>query len=89
MTISRGRVVWENGRLDVLPGTSRYIHLPTHGPLFDGIDKRDAARLKFPYGETPVARPAGGAAAAAEEQEQEGGGGDEQGGEGGDAKEEL
>ncbi len=57
VTVSRGRVVWENGRLNVQPGTSRYVHLPTNGPLFEGLEKRDAAKLKFPlYGETPVVR---------------------------------
>jgi dihydropyrimidinase len=58
VTISRGRVVWESGKLNVKPGTSRYVHLPTHGPLFEGLDKRDAAGKAFPYGPTPVTREA-------------------------------
>ncbi|KAI8468148.1 MAG: hypothetical protein J3K34DRAFT_386464 [Monoraphidium minutum] len=60
VTVSRGRVVWENGKLDVRPGTARYVPLPTHSYLFDGLEKRDAARRASPYGDTPVARPAGG-----------------------------
>jgi hypothetical protein len=71
VTISRGRVVWENGRLDVRPGTSRYVHLPTFGPLFDGIDRRDASRGKFAYGETPVDRQSFEAAAAKQKQKQQ------------------
>ena len=57
-TISRGRLVWHHGVLDVTPGTGRYIPMPTHGPLFDGLDKQDAAYLAthFPYGPTSVAR---------------------------------
>ena len=34
VTVSRGRVVWEGGRLHVSPGTGRFIPLPTHGPLY-------------------------------------------------------
>lgn len=57
-TISRGRLVWHNGVLDVTPGTGRFIPMPTHGMLFEGLDKQDAAYLatNFPYGSTPVPR---------------------------------
>jgi hypothetical protein len=80
VTISRGRVVWENGALNVKPGTSRYVHLPTGGALFEGLGARDAAALRFPYGPTPVPRKDGGGGG--------GGGGAEEGG-GGGSKEEL
>ncbi|CAO1944693.1 unnamed protein product [Urochloa humidicola] len=43
VTISRGRVVWEDGKLSITPGTGRYIRLPPFGYVFDGIDKSDAA----------------------------------------------
>ncbi|GBF89372.1 dihydropyrimidinase [Raphidocelis subcapitata] len=72
VTVSRGRVVWENGVLDVRPGTSRYVHLPPGGPLFEGLPARDAAAAARPYGAAPVRRGGGGG----------GGGG---GGEGGTA----
>lgn len=42
-TISRGRVVWENGELNVEPGSGRYVHLPPYSYLFNGLDKIDAA----------------------------------------------
>jgi len=69
VTISRGRVVWENGQLSVRPGTSRFVQLPTHGPLFEGLGLRAEAARKLPYGETPVVR-----SAAAEGREGAGGG---------------
>lgn len=63
VTISRGRVVWEGGRLSVLPGTSRYVHLPPGGALFEGLPARDRpAAAASPYGATPVLRGGGGEA---------------------------
>lgn len=41
VTISRGRVVWENGQLKVAPGTGKYVELPPFSYLFDGIEKAD------------------------------------------------
>ncbi|ERM98133.1 hypothetical protein AMTR_s00095p00057460 [Amborella trichopoda] len=43
VTISRGRIVWENGELKVEPGTGRYVPMPPFSYLFDGIDKMDSA----------------------------------------------
>ncbi|CAL4973527.1 unnamed protein product [Urochloa decumbens] len=43
VTISRGRVVWEDGKLNITPGTGRYVKLPPFGYVFDGIEKSDAA----------------------------------------------
>jgi len=43
-TISRGRVVWQHGQLNVEPGSGRFVPLPLHGPLFDGLPKPGSAR---------------------------------------------
>ncbi|XP_072997985.1 dihydropyrimidinase [Typha latifolia] len=45
VTISRGRVVWEQGKLEVTPGSGKYINMPPFGYLFDGIEKADAAYM--------------------------------------------
>ncbi|KAJ3669187.1 hypothetical protein LUZ60_011137 [Juncus effusus] len=45
VTISRGRVVWENGVVNVAPGSGKYIKMPPFGYLYDGLDKSDAAYL--------------------------------------------
>jgi dihydropyrimidinase len=59
-TISRGRVVWHEGRLNITRGSGRFVPTPTFGPLFDGLEKRpphlvDVAR----YGGVPVQRGTG------------------------------
>ena len=61
VTISRGRVVWEDGKLSVEPGSGRFVPMAPHGPLFDGLDKLDGGRVgrEFPYGSTPVQRAGG------------------------------
>ncbi|VAH65114.1 unnamed protein product [Triticum turgidum subsp. durum] len=51
VTISRGRVVWEDGNLNAVPGAGRYVRTPPFGYLFDGLDKSDAvyrASLRAP-----------------------------------------
>ncbi|KAL6009821.1 dihydropyrimidinase [Asimina triloba] len=45
VTISRGRVVWDNGELNIQPGTGRYINMAPYSYLFDGVDKEDADYL--------------------------------------------
>lgn len=63
-TVSRGRLLWEAGKLYAQPGTGRYIPLPTGGPLFDGLDKHhESEMVPQRYGTTPVQR--GGAEDAA------------------------
>eukprot|EP00873_Tetraselmis_striata_P014482 jgi/Tetstr1/434746/TSEL_023798.t1 len=59
-TISRGRLVWHDGKLDVQPGTGRYVPMEPFGPLFDGLEELDASLLKEAtrYAPTPVRRSA-------------------------------
>ena len=64
-TISRGRLVWHEGVLDVKAGTGRFVEMPAFGPAFDGMDRRERLVVQVPYGETPVVRDDGAAAAAA------------------------
>ncbi|XP_044483348.1 dihydropyrimidinase-like [Mangifera indica] len=45
VTISRGRIVWENDELKVASGSGKYIELPPFSYLYDGIDKADAQYL--------------------------------------------
>lgn len=58
VTISRGRVVWVNEKLNVVKGAGRFVKLPLFPPMFEGIAARDAVWLAkaFPYGKTPVDR---------------------------------
>eukprot|EP00240_Pyramimonas_obovata_P002160 CAMPEP_0118924212 /NCGR_PEP_ID=MMETSP1169-20130426/2450_1 /TAXON_ID=36882 /ORGANISM="Pyramimonas obovata, Strain CCMP722" /LENGTH=516 /DNA_ID=CAMNT_0006865303 /DNA_START=62 /DNA_END=1612 /DNA_ORIENTATION=+ len=56
VTISQGKVVWENDKLSTERGAGRFVPMEPFGPLFDGIDKRDSARAVSPYGETPMPR---------------------------------
>jgi len=44
VTISRGAVVWENGTLATTKGHGKFVHRPTHGVPFDGIEQRDEER---------------------------------------------
>jgi hypothetical protein len=52
VTISRGKVVWENDKLDIQEGAGRFVKLPVGGPLFEGLDALDAASVasNYPYG---------------------------------------
>lgn len=45
VTISRGRIVWINGELNVTPGSGNYIEMPPFSYLFDGVDKADSSYL--------------------------------------------
>jgi dihydropyrimidinase len=55
-TLSRGKVVWDQGKLFTKVGDGRFVPLPPFGPLFTGLDRQDATNAKSPYGETPVRR---------------------------------
>ena len=57
MTISQGRIVYQDGKLNVQKGAGRFIPLPTFGPLFRDIDKLDQ-KLKDSYN-APVNREEG------------------------------
>ena len=41
-TISRGRLVWHDGKLSVERGSGRRIMMEPFGELFDGLEKMDA-----------------------------------------------
>ncbi|XP_037492098.1 dihydropyrimidinase isoform X2 [Jatropha curcas] len=45
VTISGGRVVWENDELKVSPGSGKYIEMRPFSYLFSGIDKADASYI--------------------------------------------
>ncbi|KAL4420181.1 hypothetical protein ABPG77_008317 [Micractinium sp. CCAP 211/92] len=59
-TISRGRLVWHEGRLNITRGTGRFVPTPTHGPLFAGLERRGQPELALVdvarYGGVPVRR---------------------------------
>lgn len=57
-TVSRGRVVWADGKLDVEAGSGKFVPMKPFGELFNGLDKQDAANA-------PKAVPREGDAAAA------------------------
>ncbi|WOH07904.1 hypothetical protein DCAR_0727338 [Daucus carota subsp. sativus] len=58
VTIAGGRIVWDNGFLNVVPGSGKYIEMPPHSYLFTGIDKADEnyiSSLKAPVKRYKVA----------------------------------
>jgi dihydropyrimidinase len=44
-TISQGRVVWANGKLDVERGKGRYIDRPTFAPYYAAMTKRQEMKM--------------------------------------------
>jgi len=44
VTISRGKVVWENGKLFTVKGSGKFVPRPCFGTAFDGITTRDEVR---------------------------------------------
>jgi dihydropyrimidinase len=72
MTISRGRFVWEGGKLSVSRGSGHFIPLPPFGPLYEGLSKQHVStQLPQQYGFTPVARSDGLKKGHAEESHEE------------------
>ena len=64
-TISRGRLVWHEGRLNVTAGSGRFVPTPPHGPLFQGLEQEPQHLVDVQrYGSEPVQRGGGGGAAA-------------------------
>ncbi len=69
-TISRGRLVWADGRLVCAPGTGRYVPMTPFAPsLFGAMAARDAAlaRARIHMARAGDGAPAAAAAAAHEE----------------------
>lgn len=58
VTVSRGRVVWEGGQLNVTRGSGRFLPLLRFGPLFAGLEaqQRWEQSHAFPHGPVPVVR---------------------------------
>lgn len=56
-TISRGRLVWHDGQLNVTRGSGRFVAMPPGGPLFEGLGRQAGLEEAFPYGPLPVQRP--------------------------------
>ena len=44
LTISRGRIVFDNGKLNLLPGTGRFVAVKPFGGLYHGLKIRRATR---------------------------------------------
>ncbi|GFR51732.1 hypothetical protein Agub_g14105 [Astrephomene gubernaculifera] len=70
-TLSRGRLVWHEGRLRVRRGSGRFVRRPPFGPLFQGLDEQERRALTLPYGPTPVPREGDQEAQLPEQQQQE------------------
>ena len=48
VTLSQGRVVWQNGQLDVTRGAGRNVQRPCHQAAFGAVEKQNAARRPSP-----------------------------------------
>lgn len=59
-TISRGRLVWHNGKLDVQPRTGRFVKMPLYGALHFGLGVQDAQRLQPPVAAKKRSQPGSG-----------------------------
>ena len=58
-TISQGKIVWDNDKLSVEPGSGRFIRRQPFAPhIYTGIKEQEAQWIaeEFPYGATPVKR---------------------------------
>lgn len=71
-TISRGRLVWHDGKLDVPKGSGRFIPMAPFGSLFDGLERQGPSTVvqlvrsfASRQGPTPVIRLQGSSEGAA------------------------
>ena len=58
-TISQGKVLWNNGKVSVEPGSGRFIRRQPFAPhIYQGIKEQEARWIadEFPYGPVPVKR---------------------------------
>ncbi|KAL3138062.1 hypothetical protein ABBQ38_005294 [Trebouxia sp. C0009 RCD-2024] len=58
-TISQGKVVWDNDKLSVEPGSGRFIRRQPFAPhIYTGVEEQEATWIteEFPYGPVPVKR---------------------------------
>ena len=47
-SIGEGKVVWQNGQLDVTRGADRNVQRPCHQAAFGAVEKQNAARRPSP-----------------------------------------
>ena len=47
-TISQGKVVWADGKLDAVRGAGRYVPRPTFPPVFEALDRQNRLRAPKP-----------------------------------------
>lgn len=60
MTISRGKVVWEKGKLNIVRGAGKFVETPAHSPhVFCLVNQRDKARAPERVDRTEYSDPAG------------------------------
>jgi hypothetical protein len=45
-TISRGRLAWHEGKIEVSSGSSRFVPTPPGGPMFDGLQAWNSLQAK-------------------------------------------
>jgi dihydropyrimidinase len=47
-TVSQGKVVWADGKLEAVKGAGRYIDRPTFAPFFDAVKRQNQLRQRRP-----------------------------------------
>ena len=46
-TLSQGKVVWANGKLDVVEGSGRYVDRPAFPIVYEAVKKMNQAKIHF------------------------------------------